>query len=115
MSLADGATEIEWAPGEKTAWKLVDSTAVLRESSAQERAIAGIEAIGYRNRYRADYIYAGDSEGRLAVSPDGGVIVAAAIQTSRPGDAGRRGGHLGGSERSPRSDRGVRLAARRRA
>jgi uncharacterized protein (TIGR03437 family) len=72
LSLAGGAAEVEWAPGEKTAWKLVDPTAVQREmalkSALSQELKRSITAIATSK----DFIYAGDSEGRLAVSPDGG-------------------------------------------
>lgn len=73
MSLADGQTEIEWAPGEKTAWKLVDSTAVLRETALKSALSQELKRSVSAIATSRDYIYAGDSEGRLAVSPDGGV------------------------------------------
>jgi uncharacterized protein (TIGR03437 family) len=72
LSLAGGMAEIEWAPGEKSAWKPVDSSDVRRErdmksalSQVLKHSITAINAA-------KDYIYAGDSEGRLIVSPDAG-------------------------------------------
>ena len=58
-----------------------------------------------------DYIYAGDSEGRLRVSADAGVSWGAA---SKLGESGASGGDLGGPERSPRGGRGVGRANQRR-
>src|SRR5258708_32003609 len=64
---------IEWAPGEKSAWKPVDSSDMQRErdtksalSQVLKHSITALSAA-------KDYIYAGDSEGRLLVSPDAGV------------------------------------------
>src|ERR1035438_8524686 len=33
LALAGGVAQVEWAPGEKTAWKLVDASAVQRETA----------------------------------------------------------------------------------
>jgi uncharacterized protein (TIGR03437 family) len=72
MLLAGGGAEIEWAPGEKTAWKLVDSAEARRDldlksalSQVLSHTVTAIQTV-------KDYIYAGDSEGRLLVSADGG-------------------------------------------
>ena len=72
LSISSGVAEVEWAPGEKSAWKLVNPVAVEGEmvmkgalSRELNRSITAIAAA-------KDYIYAGDSEGRLIVSPDGG-------------------------------------------
>ena len=73
MSLADGQTEVEWAPGEKTAWKPVDPTAVQREAALKSALSQELKRLVTAIATSRDYIYAGDSEGRLAVSPDGGV------------------------------------------
>ena len=72
LSLAGGAAQIEWAPGEKTAWKLVAPTALQGEmalkSALSQELKRSVSAIATAK----DFIYAGDFEGRLAVSPDGG-------------------------------------------
>ncbi len=52
LSVANSAAEIEWAPGEKTAWKLVDAAEVERDQNLRSRAIAGVEAFGHRHRNR---------------------------------------------------------------
>jgi len=72
ISLAGGTSEVEWAPGEKTAWRPVDSTDLQRENSTKA---ALSELLGHPIRAVAtskSYVYAGDSEGRLQVSPDAG-------------------------------------------
>jgi uncharacterized protein (TIGR03437 family) len=73
LSVANSTGEIEWAPGEKSAWKTVDATEAGREqnlknalSQVLKHSITAIAAA-------KDYIYAGDSEGRLRVSADAGV------------------------------------------
>lgn len=86
LSLANGSGEIEWAPGEKTAWKLVTAADVQREQNLKS-ALSGvlnrtITAIATAK----DYIYAGDIDGRLRVSSDAGVSWSAA---SRQGETGK--------------------------
>jgi uncharacterized protein (TIGR03437 family) len=73
LELAGVAREVEWAPGEKSAWKPMDAADVEREqnlkgalSQVLKHSVTAIAAA-------EDYIYAGDSEGRLQVSADAGV------------------------------------------
>jgi len=73
LALAGGAAEVEWAPGEKTAWKLVDATSVQRETATKSALSQELKRSTTAIATAKDSIYAGDSEGRLAVSPDGGV------------------------------------------
>jgi len=72
LSLAGAAAQVEWAPGEKTAWKLVDSSAVQREMATKSALSQELKRSTTALATAKDFIYAGDSEGRLAVSPDGG-------------------------------------------
>ncbi len=79
------AREVEWAPGEKAAWKSVAAADVDREQNLKnalsrvlKRAVTAIAAAG-------DYIYAGDSEGRLQVSSDAGVSWGAAFRLGEQG------------------------------
>jgi uncharacterized protein (TIGR03437 family) len=72
LSIADSGAEIEWAPGEKTAWKPLRGGDAQRDremrfalSQVLKRTITAIAAA-------KDYVYAGDSEGRLQVSADAG-------------------------------------------
>src|SRR3984957_897951 len=73
LSVPNGSGEIEWAPGEKTAWKPVDGSEAERDqnqkSALSERLEHSVTAIATAK----DYIYAGDSDGRLRVSADAGV------------------------------------------
>lgn len=73
LALAGGAAEVEWGPGEKTAWKLVDATLVQRETATKNALSQELKRSTTAIATAKDFIYAGDSEGRLAVSPDGGV------------------------------------------
>ena len=72
LSLTGGSAEIEWAPGEKNAWRMADSADLQRENNTK---IALSQLLKHNVTAIAtakDYIYAGDSEGRLQVSPDAG-------------------------------------------
>jgi len=77
LSLANAAGEIEWAPGERTAWKPVESTASNPSDAEREQILKGALSLVLKHTVTAiatakDYIYAGDSEGRLRVSADAG-------------------------------------------
>jgi uncharacterized protein (TIGR03437 family) len=85
------AQEVEWAPGEKSAWKPVNAADLEREqdlkgalSQVLKRSVTAIAAA-------EDYIYAGDSEGRLQVSADAGVSWGSAFKLGEPGDQGKPG------------------------
>ena len=86
MSLANNAAEIEWAPGEKTAWKPVDSTEVQRDQALKNALSQVLKHSVTAIATAKDYIYAGDSEGRLWVSADAGVSWGA---VSKLGDSGK--------------------------
>ena len=83
LAIAGGAAEIEWAPGEKTAWRPLDPAESQRDremkaalSDVLNRSITALATV-------KDYIYAGDSEGRLQVSSDGGVSWGTASRAAR--------------------------------
>jgi uncharacterized protein (TIGR03437 family) len=78
--------EIEWAPGEKTAWKAVDSPDALREQNLKTALSQVLKRSVTAIATAKDYVYVGDSEGRLQVSSDAGVTWGAAF---RLGDFGR--------------------------
>jgi uncharacterized protein (TIGR03437 family) len=91
LELAGAAQEVEWAPGEKTAWKPVDAADLEREqdlknalSQVLKRPVTAIAAA-------EEYIYAGDSEGRLQVSADAGVSWGAAFKLGEQGKPGEQG------------------------
>jgi len=91
LSVANGTGEIEWAPGEKTAWKPLD--AALGRASEVEREENLRNALSQVLKHSVsaiatakDYIYSGDSEGRLRVSADAGVSWGA---VAKLGDSGR--------------------------
>lgn len=86
LSVSNGAGEIEWAPGEKTAWKPVDATDVEREQSLKNALSQVLKHAVTAIATAKDYIYAGDSDGRLRVSADAGVSWGA---VSRPTESGK--------------------------
>jgi len=67
------AKEVEWAPGEKTAWKPMDASDVEREQNLKSALSQVLKRPVSSIAVAEDYIYAGDSEGRLQVSADAGV------------------------------------------
>lgn len=85
LSLANGSGEIEWAPGEKTAWKPVNPADALREQSLKNALSQVLNHSITAIATAKDYIYAGDSDGRLHVSADGGVSWSVAFRPSEPG------------------------------
>jgi uncharacterized protein (TIGR03437 family) len=96
LSLSDGGPagvlrEVEWAPGEKSAWKPADTADLDRDQNLKsalslvlKRPITAIAAA-------EDYIYAGDSEGRLQVSADAGASWGAAFRLGEQGKSGELG------------------------
>jgi uncharacterized protein (TIGR03437 family) len=72
LALAGGVAEIEWAPGEKTAWRPVDSADLERENNTKAALSQLLKHSITAIATAKDYIYTGDSEGRLQVSPDAG-------------------------------------------
>jgi uncharacterized protein (TIGR03437 family) len=86
LSVANSAAEIEWAPGEKTAWKTVDSTEIERDRYLRSALSEVLEHSVTAIATARDYVYAGDSEGRLRVSADAGVSWGA---VSKLGESGK--------------------------
>jgi uncharacterized protein (TIGR03437 family) len=85
LSLGGTRFAIEWAPGEKTAWRPVESRDFEREqdiktalSQIVNRSVTAFTPV-------REYIYLGDSEGRLQASSDAGVSWGTLF---RVGDAG---------------------------
>jgi uncharacterized protein (TIGR03437 family) len=70
--LSIGAAQIEWAPGEKSAWRPFDSS----EAQGDRNVRAALSAVLSRTvtavQTAKEFVYAGDAEGRLQVSSDGG-------------------------------------------
>jgi uncharacterized protein (TIGR03437 family) len=88
---ANSAAQIEWAPGEKTAWKLADATQAGGSEVEREQNLKSALSEVLKHPVTAlatakDYIYAGDAEGRLRVSADAGVSWGVA---SRLGESGK--------------------------
>jgi uncharacterized protein (TIGR03437 family) len=85
LSVADSAVELEWAPGEKTAWKPVDAAEAVREQNLRNALSQVLKHSVTAIATAEDYIYAGDSEGRLRVSADAGVSWGAASKLAESG------------------------------
>jgi uncharacterized protein (TIGR03437 family) len=86
LSVADGAAVIEWAPGEKTAWKPVDAAEAVRGQNLKDALSQVLKHSVTAIATAKDYVYAGDSEGRLRVSADAGVSWGA---VSKVGESGK--------------------------
>jgi uncharacterized protein (TIGR03437 family) len=86
LSVANSAAEIEWAPGEKTAWKPVDAAEAVRDQDLRNALSQVLKHSVTAIATAKDYIYAGDSEGRLRVSADAGVSWGA---VSKVGESGQ--------------------------
>jgi uncharacterized protein (TIGR03437 family) len=78
--------EVEWAPGEKTAWRPVDATEVERDQDLKNALSQVLKHSVTAIATAEDYIYAGDLEGRLWVSADAGVSWGA---VSKLGESGK--------------------------
>jgi len=85
LSVANSAGEIEWAPGEKTAWKAMDATEASREQNLKNALSQVLKHSITAIATAKDYIYAGDSEGRLRVSADAGVSWGAVSKLAESG------------------------------
>jgi uncharacterized protein (TIGR03437 family) len=80
--LADGLGALEWAPGEKQAWRPVPDPASGQELAARRLLSAVLEAPITALAFAGDTAYAGAADGRLWVSLDRG----ATWRLSRPAD-----------------------------
>ncbi|MGE5646492.1 MAG: hypothetical protein ACM336_11935 [Acidobacteriota bacterium] len=70
--LAGAAEIIEWAPGEKQAWRVVNDPSALQEL-ARRRALSGTLGVEVTALAEAgDFLYAGSADGRLWSSSDKG-------------------------------------------
>ncbi|HUJ51476.1 MAG TPA: hypothetical protein VLW25_14800 [Bryobacteraceae bacterium] len=86
LAVAGGAAEIEWAPGEKTSWKPLDPSDLQRDQDLKSALSQVLNRTVTAIQTAKDFIYAGDSEGRLLVSSDGGTSWGTAFRLTR--DAG---------------------------
>ena len=91
LELASVAREVEWAPGEKSAWKPMDAADVEREQNLKDALSQVLKRPVTAIAAAEDYIYAGDSEGRLQVSADAGVSWGAAFRTAELGKPAEQG------------------------
>jgi uncharacterized protein (TIGR03437 family) len=95
LELAGGsqgvAREVEWAPGEKSAWKPLAAADVEREQNLKSALSQVLKHSVSAIAAAEDYIYAGDSEGRLQVSADAGVSWGPAFKSGELGKPGEPG------------------------
>jgi len=73
LGLAADAPEVEWAPGEKSAWHVVDSTDVERDQSLKAALAAATNAKITAAGASGTYVYGGTADGQLWSSSDKGV------------------------------------------
>ena len=88
LELAGIAQEVEWAPGEKSAWIQTDATDVVREQNLKSALSQVLKHSVTAIAAAEDYIYAGDGDGRLQVSADAGASWGTAF---KPGEQGKTG------------------------
>ena len=67
-----GTAEVEWAPGEKTAWRQLDSVDLQRESAVKIALSQVLKRTITATATSGNLVYAGDSEGRLFATSDQG-------------------------------------------
>jgi uncharacterized protein (TIGR03437 family) len=72
LNLSQSMREIEWAPGEKTAWRPIDGAGLLHDRDLKAALSAVLNRSITAIATAKSYIYAGDSEGWLEASYDGG-------------------------------------------
>ena len=72
ISLAGGTGEVEWAPGEKAAWRPVEGADLERDNNTKAALSQLLKHSITAVATAKDYIYTGDSDGRMQVSPDAG-------------------------------------------
>ena len=72
LSISSAPAEIEWAPGEKTAWQRIDNTDLKTEYATKAALAQQLNMAVTAIATAKDFIYAGDTEGRLVASTDAG-------------------------------------------
>lgn len=72
LKLAGSKSEMEWAPGEKTAWKPLANSVVQSDRDLKTAFSRILKRSITAMAMAKNYIYAGDSEGWLQASYDGG-------------------------------------------
>lgn len=81
----DGAPELEWSPGEKTAWRVADSAESDRDNQLKQFASQALNTRITAVASSGDAVYAGSADGRLWVSLDKGVTWSANWATYESG------------------------------
>jgi uncharacterized protein (TIGR03437 family) len=85
LSVANSSQEIEWAPGEKTAWKPVNPSDVELDQNLKNALSQVLKHSVTAVAASKDYIYVGDGDGRLRVSSDAGVSWGAVFKLGETG------------------------------
>ncbi len=80
----ENAPELEWAPGERTAWRVVEGTEAQRESALKQFAAQALNAKITAVASSGDALYAGSADGRLWTSLDKGATWSAPWETMAP-------------------------------
>ncbi len=74
----NGAPELEWVPGEKSAWRVSDDSDTARENQLKQIASQALGATITAVGSSGDALYAGSADGRLWASADRGTTWSAA-------------------------------------
>jgi uncharacterized protein (TIGR03437 family) len=72
VGVAGLATDVEWAPGERVAWRPVSSSLLARQEQRNERYSAMAHTSVTAVAEAGDFVYAGSADGRLLASNDRG-------------------------------------------
>lgn len=72
VAVAGLATDVEWLPGEKVAWRPISSSVLARLDQRNQRLSTILHATVTAVAEAGDFIYAGSAEGRLFASNDRG-------------------------------------------
>jgi uncharacterized protein (TIGR03437 family) len=72
VAVAGLATDVEWAPGERVAWRPVSSSLLAKHEQRNQRYSAMVHATVTAVGEAGDFVYAGSADGRLFASNDRG-------------------------------------------
>jgi uncharacterized protein (TIGR03437 family) len=72
IAVRDGADEIEWPPGEQTAWRLASGRLDARREELERSLSARLGVTITASAVNGEFVYAGASNGQLFVSVDAG-------------------------------------------
>ena len=81
----NGAPELEWAPGEKTAWRVSDSSDLQREAELKQASSRALKTTITAVATAGDVVYVGSADGMLWASQDKGATWSPAWATVETG------------------------------